>query len=131
MSQTFDIQTSAGRKRLSAPALKAFFQIARLWKLSNDECVTLLGLSHPSTFYRWRKSTETTRLKRDTLERISHVLAIYKALQILLPNNQRADSWIKEPNRAAIFANHPALDRMLAGNVADLFVVRRYLETHI
>ncbi|WP_135080062.1 antitoxin Xre-like helix-turn-helix domain-containing protein [Terasakiella sp. SH-1] len=131
MSQAFDIQTSTRRKQLSASALKAFFQIARLWQLSNAECITLLGLSHSSTFYRWRKSTETARLKRDTLERISHILAIYKALQILLPNHQRADSWIRENNKAPIFANRPALDRMLAGNVADLFVVRRYLETHI
>ncbi|WP_135080084.1 antitoxin Xre-like helix-turn-helix domain-containing protein [Terasakiella sp. SH-1] len=131
MSQAFDIQISAGRKGLSAPALKVFFQIASLWKLSNTESMTLLGLSHSSTFYRWRKSTETARLKRDTLERVSHILAIYKALQILLPDKQRADCWIKQPNKAPIFANRPALDRMLAGNVADLFVVRRHLETKI
>jgi len=84
-----------------------------------------------STFYKWRRNPDAYRLHRDTLERISHIISIYKSLQILLPNVDSADSWIRKPNKAVIFTNHSALDRMLAGNVADLFVVRRYLEKHI
>ena len=33
------------RRALSAPALRAFFQIAKLWRLSVAEQMTLLGLS--------------------------------------------------------------------------------------
>ena len=65
---------------------------------------------------------------RDVLERVSYVLGIYKALQILLPDERAADAWVHQPNTAPLFAGRPALDRMLSGNVADLFVVRSYLD---
>ena len=67
-------------------------------------------------------------LSRDVLERISYVLGIYKALQILFPDPARADAWVKRPNAAPLFAGQRALDRLLSGNVSDLFVVRQYLD---
>ncbi len=87
----------------------------------------LLGLQAPSTFYNWRKSAPAT-LPRDTLERISYVLGIYKALQILIPDPRSADVWIKKPNGAPLFNGKSALARMLTGNVSDLYVVRQYLD---
>ena len=62
------------------------------------------------------------------LERISYVLGIYKALQVLFPDPTRADAWLRKPNAALPFGGGSALDRMLSGNVADLFVVRSYLD---
>jgi hypothetical protein len=49
-------------------------------------------------------------------------------LQILLPEPAAADAWIKKPNSAPLFGGQSALDRMLSGNVGDLFVVRQYLD---
>jgi len=115
------------RKSLSAPALRTFFRIADDWKLSLDEQMKLLGVGAKSTFYNWRKDPHVT-LPRDTMERLSYVLGIYKALQILLPKAEAADAWVKQPNSAAPFGGRPALARMLSGNVADLFVVRQYLD---
>ena len=57
-----------------------------------------------------------------------NVLGIYKALQILLPDGQAADAWIRQPNTAPMFGGRSALDRMMSGQVADLFVVRQYLD---
>jgi len=116
------------RRKLSGPALRTFFNIAALWQLTPDEQMKLLGLTAPSTFYKWKRNSNTT-LPRDTLERISYILGIYKALQILLPDEQAADQWIRKPNNAPIFGGRTALDRMLSGNVADLYVVRQYLDT--
>jgi hypothetical protein len=65
---------------------------------------------------------------RDSLERISYVLGIFKALQVLFPVPQIADDWVRQPNNAPIFGGASALDRMLAGNVCDLYVVRKYLD---
>ena len=62
------------------------------------------------------------------LERISYVIGTYKALQILLPSEQAADAWIKAPNTAPLFGGRSALDRMLSGQVSDLYVVRQYLD---
>ena len=119
--------TAFDRKGLSGPALRTFFRIANLWSLSVEEQMTLLGLTARSTFFKWKKD-QSTVLPKDTLERISYILGIYKALQILLPDEQAADEWVRRPNAAPPFAGRSALDRMLSGQVADLFVVRQYLD---
>jgi hypothetical protein len=121
------IAPAPDRRSLAAPALRTFFRIAEAWRLSAAEQMTLLGASR-STYFKWRKAPQAAALPRDTLERISYVLGIYKALQILLPNPEQADGWVRRPNQAPLFAGGSALDRMLSGNVADLYVVRQYLD---
>jgi hypothetical protein len=107
--------------------LRTFFNIADAWKLSTREAMTLLGLRSRSTYHVW-KDGQSGALPRDTLERISYVLGIYKALQMLLPSDEAADAWIRKPNTAPLFGGHSAIERMLSGNVADLYEVRRYLD---
>jgi hypothetical protein len=111
----------------AAAALRAFFAIAARWGLSTAQQRTLLGGPPSSTFFKWKKE-QGGNLPRDALERISYVLGIYKALQILLPNPERADRWVTAPNSAPLFGGRSALERMLAGNVGDLYVVRQYLD---
>jgi hypothetical protein len=113
---------------LSSAGLRAFFNIARDWSLSAEEQIILLGTPGRSTFFKWKAAPQTARLARDTLERLSLILGIYKALQILLPEPNAADTWIKRPNTAPPFGGKPALDRMLAGNISDLVAVRQYLD---
>ncbi len=115
------------RKRLSGPALRTFFRIAEQWGLAVDEQMALLGVTARSTFFKWKKDPNTN-LPKDTLERISYILGIYKALQILLPDEAAADAWVKRPNEAPLFGGRSALGRMLSGQVADLYVVREYLD---
>ncbi len=115
------------RKALSGPALRTFFRIAEAWGLSVEEQMTLLGLTARSTFFKWKKSADAL-LPKDTLERISYILGVYKALQILLPDPAAADAWVRRPNKAPLFGGRSALDRMLSGQVADLFLVRQYLD---
>lgn len=119
--------TVPDRKVMSGPALRTFFRIMELWGLSVEEQITLLGLSARSTFFKWKKDANVV-LPKDTLERISYVIGIYKALQILLPNEKAADEWVKKPNAAPLFGGQSALDRMMSGQVADLFLVRQYLD---
>lgn len=114
--------------RESAQALlRTFFRIAEAWELSTAEAMTLLGLRSRSTFHVW-KDGRAGALSRDTVERISYVLGIYKALRILLPSDAAADAWIRKPNAAPLFGGRSALDRLMSGNVADLYEVRRYLD---
>ncbi len=115
------------RKALSGPALRTFFRIAEAWGLDIEEQMALLGQPARSTFFNWKKDPDVT-LPKDTLERISYILGIYKGLQILLPDERAADSWVKRPNAAPCFGGRSALDRMLSGQVADLFVVRQYVD---
>ncbi|MBC7941995.1 MAG: DUF2384 domain-containing protein [Chitinophagaceae bacterium] len=115
--------------QLGAAGLRAFAGIAQAWKLSVDEQLALLGQPPRSTFFAWRKQPERAAVPRDTLERLSNLLGIYKSLQILLPDPDAADAWVRQPNTAPPFGGGTALARMLAGNVSDLNLVRRYLDS--
>lgn len=115
-------------QQMAAAGLRAFARIAQAWQLSVDEQLVLLGQPGRSTYFAWRKHPEQAHLSRDTLERLSNLLGIWKALQILLPEAAAADAWVRRPNAAPIFGGRSALQHMLGGNVADLNLVRRYLD---
>ena len=112
--------------RRAVIALSAFFKIAEKWGLTSDEQMKLLGSPARSTFFKWKK--EPPALSPDTMERLSHVFSIYKALEILFPDPQVAESWIRRPNSAPFLVGKSALERMLRGQVADLYAVRQYLD---
>lgn len=107
--------------------MRTFFRIAEAWGLRPEEARRLLGQPARSTFFQWKHARDG-QLSRDTLERISYVLGIYKALQILLPDPEAADRWVRKPNTAPFLNGQSALERMLSGNVADLYVIRQYLD---
>jgi hypothetical protein len=113
------------RKDLTGPALRTFFRIADAWGLKEQEQMRLLGLESRSTFQSWKRGV-VAALPKDALERISYVMGIYKGLQILLPKT--ADEWVRKPNKAQVFGGGSALERMMSGNVADLYVVRQYVD---
>ena len=112
----------AGR---DATALRAFFRLVGLWGLTMEQARVLLGRPSRATLYNWRAGRAGT-LPYDTLRRISYLLGICKAVEILYSDPQLADSWIKRRNVA--FGGQSALDRMLAGDVADLAAVRSHLD---
>jgi len=127
MSAAVHALPSASRRELAGPALRAFFNITGLWDLSAEQERVLLGSPGRSTFFRWKRDLNGA-LPQDVLERISYLLGIYKALQILFPEPAQADAWVKKPNQAPLFGGRSALERMLGGQVADLYVVRQYLD---
>ncbi len=114
-------------RAMSSAGLKVFFNIMRAWDIKDMEARVLLGTPPRSTFYKWKADTNIS-LSHDALERISYILGIYKDLQILLQNNEAADAWVRKPNAASLFNGQSALQRMLSGNMADLFVTRQYLD---
>ena len=129
MSALLDPASAAvdlGSSRSAAAALRTFFRLADAWNLSIAEQTTLLGVAR-TTLYQWKQG-KVAPLDRHLLERLSHLFGIYSALQILFPASGRADEWIRKANSAPLFAGRSALDRMLGGQVADLFVVRQYLD---
>lgn len=111
----------------SRVALRAFFKIAELWRLDQQEQLALLGQTDPLQLAQWAEGKGPS-LCRDTIERISYVLGIFHAINVLLPVRELANAWVREPNKAPIFGGKSALDRMTAGNVSDLYVVRQYLD---
>jgi len=110
----------------AAAALRTFWRLADAWQLGVNEQATLLGVGR-TTLYQWKQGKVGT-LDRHQLERLSYLFCIYAALQILFPVAHRANEWLRKPNAAPVFGGRSALERMLGGQVGDLFVVRQYLD---
>lgn len=113
---------------VTSSLLPAIFNIFSQWKLTGAQQMTLLGLSNEKTLYNWKSQPEKAKLTRDLLERASYILGIYKSLQILLPDQALADQWLSSPNDNPSFNGTAPLDRLLAGQVVDLAVVRDFLD---
>ncbi len=122
-SEPVDLNSAAAAQA----ALRTFWRIAEAWQLDATEQGTLLGVGR-TTLYQWKQGKVNGPLDRHVLERLSYLFGIYAALQILLPVAARADAWVRQPNAAPLFGGRPALERMLGGQVADLYVVRHYLD---
>jgi hypothetical protein len=122
-----DRRDPAVRRRLSAPALRTFFNIARAWELSVSHERALLGWPPTSTFHKY-KSGDAGVLSFDTLTRISLVLGIYKALQLLYPEPAFADRWMRMPNANPLFGGTAPLSFVAENGVDGLFQVRRLLD---
>jgi len=103
--------------------LPAIFNIFAQWGL-----MTLLGLSNEKTLYNWKNHPEKAKLTRDLLERASYILGIFKSLEILLPDSALANHWLTTPNDNPVFNGTAPLDRVLAGQVTDLALVRNFLD---
>ncbi|MEM7437736.1 MAG: MbcA/ParS/Xre antitoxin family protein [Myxococcota bacterium] len=104
---------------------RGFFRIMEAWGVRDGDAQLLLGKPSRTTYYAWKKG-KGGKLGHDTLERVSYVLGIYKALQLLFPNPAQADAWIQKPNEA--FGGRSALEHALGGRVVDLARVREYLD---
>lgn len=124
MANIEPVAAAAEGRSLIPAVMEAFQGLAELWELSTEDQLLLLGSPGRSTFFKWKK--EGGSIPRDTVERVSHLLAIHKALEILLPDTRAADTWIRRPNQ--FLRGQSALDVMRGGQVMDIFRVRQYVD---
>jgi hypothetical protein len=111
-----------------AAGLRAYFVIVDKWGLNAEQAMTLLGRPSRATFYKWKKGeVEGVRHSLDLATRLSYVLGIFSALEILYQRPELADRWVAQPNLA--FGGESALDRMMGGQITDLAAVRDYLDS--
>ena len=115
------------RRRLSAPAIRTFFNLADAWALNVTEQRALLGWPAPSTYHKY-KTGKIGTLSYDMLTRISLLLGIYKALHILYADDVLADRWVHLPNTNPLFGGRPALALMAETGIDGLHQVRRFLD---
>jgi len=109
-------------------ALSFFFNLMEHWGCSKEQQCTLLGSIGNTTYFKYKK-LPNVRLPHDTLERISYLMGVHKALRILFSNQpERAYEWVHKANAAPPFNGRSAMTYMLAGRVVDLADVRRYLD---
>ena len=125
VEQPPDLASRERRERLSEPAVKAFFNIMARWKVRDEDARSLLGGVSNGPFYDMKRNPNRI-LDTDKLTRISYLIGIFKALQIL-HSEKLADEWVRLPNRNPIFKGIP-LDYMIRGGLPALQTVRRLLD---
>jgi hypothetical protein len=121
-----DLSSKSERERLSASALKGFFNLMEKWNVKDSDARELLGGLSSSAFYEWKKNPHRA-LDVDRIMRISFLIGIYKALHIIY-GDKLADEWVLLPNKNAIFAGQTPLHSMLSGGLIAMQVVRRLLD---
>ena len=121
-----DLTKKNNRARLSPSAIKGLLRVATHWKLRDDDTRVLLGGISSGSFYAL-KSRPSKTLNEDQLTRISLLLGIYKALNILY-SQKLADAWMALPNRNPMFGGDSPLNYVKNGGIPALLRVRQLLD---
>ncbi len=122
-----DLSNKQVQKRLSPAARKAFFKIVAAWKIRDEEAKQLLGGISNGAFYQMKAGEMKTPLDQDRLTRVSLLVGIFKALNILY-SQKLADSWISLPNTNPMFAGESPLAYMVKGGQPAMIRVRQLLD---
>lgn len=126
-SPLVDLSSRPERARLSPSATRAFFNIMRAWGVRDTEARELLGGMSNGAFYALKKNPEGKVLDQDTLTRISLLIGIFKALNVL-HGRELADEWVRLPNSNRLFGGRTPLDCMRRGGTPAMQTVRRLLD---
>ena len=122
-----DLADPATRARLSPAAIVAFFAIVDKWQLRNEDAMSMLGgISHGRYFE--LKRNRKGLLSQDELTRISLLIGIFKALNILF-GQRLANQWTSRPNSNPMFNGAPPLQYLSRGGVPAMIGVRRLLDS--
>src|SRR5262245_10590304 len=122
-SPLVDLSTKSERERLSPAAIKVFFNIMAKWGVRDEDARALLGGVSNGQFYDMKKNPERT-LDVDALMRISFLIGIFKALNIL-HSEKLADAWVQRANTNRIFGGQAPLAYMIKGGLPAMQTVRR------
>ncbi len=125
-SPLVDFSLKEERERLSPSAIKAFLNIMAKWAVRDEDARTLLGGMSNGQFYEMKKNPLRT-LDPDALTRISYLIGIFKALNILY-SEKLADAWVQRVNANPVFGGQTALAYMIKGGLPAMKMVRRLLD---
>jgi hypothetical protein len=121
-----DLSSRKTQERLSPSALVGFFRLADVWKLRDEDARGLLGGISNGTYYSLKRRPSKT-LDQDKLTRISLLLGIFKALNILY-SKKLADAWVQLSNSNPMFGGESPLASMIKGGVPAMIRVRQLVD---
>jgi uncharacterized protein (DUF2384 family) len=119
------------RRRLGGPGFRTFLNVADQWQLTEEERLRVLGFPARATYFNWvskARHNQELLLSVDTLQRISALLGIYKAVRILFGSHAEELAWLRGPHGAPTFGGQPPMALVTAGSQDGLMLVRRYLD---
>ncbi|MGH9504561.1 MAG: antitoxin Xre-like helix-turn-helix domain-containing protein [Terriglobales bacterium] len=121
-----DLSNRKTQESLSPSALVGFFRLADLWNLRDEDARGLLGGISNGAYYSLKRRPSKT-LDQDKLTRISLLLGIFKALNILY-SKKLADAWVRLPNSNPMFDGDSPLNSMIKGGVPAMLRVRQLVD---
>ncbi len=121
-----DLSSKEVLKRLSPAGVKAFLKIAELWELRDEDARHLLGGMSNGAFYELKRSGGRV-LDQDRLTRISLLMGVFKALNILY-DKRLADRWVQLPNSNPMFGGETPLKYMIKGGLPAMLRVRQLVD---
>ena len=125
-SPLVDLNDKAERERMSPAAIRTFFNIMDRWEVRDEDARRLLGGVSNGPFYEMKKNADRV-LETDRLLRVSYLIGIFKALNILY-SETLADRWIQLANSNRIFGGQAPLAYMMKGGLPAMQNVRRLLD---
>jgi hypothetical protein len=127
METSPDLSDRPTRERLSPAAIKGFLRIMEKWGVKDPDARQLLGGLSSGSYYGLKKEPKHRTLDQDALTRISLLVGIFKALNILY-SPALADAWISLPNRNAMFRGVSPLAYMIQRGQPGMVHVRQLLD---
>lgn len=128
---TFEVAANladpATRARLSPAGFKAFLRIMEKWGVRDPDARELLGGASSGWFYQLKSLKGKRALSQDMLTRISLLIGIYKALNILY-SRKLADAWMTLPNTNPMFAGLTPLEYTKRRGQPGMISVRQLLD---
>ncbi len=121
-----DLTDRAVRERLTPPSLRGFFAIMERWGVRDEDARLLLGGLSRATFYEMKRDPVRV-CSIDELTRISYIVGIFKALNVL-HGETLADRWMQLPNAHRMFGGYTPLASVVRGGIPALDQVRRLLD---
>lgn len=125
-SPLIDLASKGERERLSPAAIRTFFNIMTHWEVRDESARALLGGISNGPFYEMKRKPDRV-LDTDRLTRISYLIGIFKALNVLY-SDELADKWVQLPNSNRIFGGQTPLAYMVKGGQPAMQTVRRLLD---
>jgi hypothetical protein len=122
-----DLSDAPTRERLSASAIKGFLRIMNKWGVKDSDARQLLGGLSTGSYYGLKQKPKHRALDQDMLTRISLLVGIFKALNILY-SEALADAWIALPNRNPMFRGMSPLAYMIQRGQPGMLHVRQLLD---
>lgn len=126
IEEAADLSNKEVQKRLSRSAIPAFFKITRAWQLREEAERQLLGGVSNGVFYQLKQG-QNKRIDQDKLTRISLLLGIFRALNLLY-SRKLADAWVNLPDSNPMLEGEAPLTYMMRGGVPALVRVRQLLD---
>lgn len=126
LQQPTELSSKKVQERLSPSAIRGFLELARLWKVRDEDARSLLGGVSNGAFYNLKRHPAKT-LDQDRLTRISLLLGIFQALNTLY-SKKVADAWVRLPNTNPMFGGEAPLSYMIEGGLPAMMRVRQLLD---